>query len=111
MKKIICLILTVTMLMSMSLFLFSCNDGEDNNDDTNKETKVTYTVTVKDADGKAIKGAVITFSPKGSNPVPYLTDKDGEATFTTDKERYLKIANAYLDKDRRRKEAETPEIS
>lgn len=86
MKKIICLILAVTMLMSMSLFLFSCDDGEDNNDDTNKETKVTYTVTVKDADGKAIKGAFVTFSPKGSNPVPYLTDKEGKATFTTDKE-------------------------
>lgn len=92
MKKIVALILTAVMLMSMSAMLFACNNdnqpdqgtNEGNND--NKETKVNYTVTVTDTDGNPIKGAVITFSPKGSMSVPFSTDEEGKASYKTNKE-------------------------
>lgn len=86
MKKIIALILAVAMLTAMSLCLFSCDEDKPDDDKDNTPTKVTYTVTVTDEDGKAIKGAIVTFSPKGSNPIPFPTDKEGKATYTTDKE-------------------------
>ncbi len=85
MKKIISLILAVAMLTAMSLCLFSCGDPGDSGD-TDAEVKVNYTVTVKDADGNPIKGAIVTFNPKGVNPVPFPTDKDGKASYRTDKE-------------------------
>ena len=90
MKKIISLILAAIMLMSLCASLFSCTPDEGENDaggdNNNTETKVNYTVTVTDADGNPIKGAVITFNPKGSMSVPFPTDAEGKATYKTDKE-------------------------
>ena len=88
MKKLICLLLAVVMLTTLSVSLFSCTPEENQggNEEENKETKTTYTVTVTDKDGNPIKGAVVTFSPKGSTPVPFPTDAEGKATYKTAKE-------------------------
>ncbi len=90
MKKIICLVLTLAMLASLSVGLFSCtpDDGgnEGGNNDNNTDSKINYTVTVTNTDGTPIKGAVVTFSPKGAMAVPFPTDAEGKASFKTDKE-------------------------
>ena len=83
MKKIIALILAVAMLTAMSLCLFSCDEDKPDDDKDNTPTKVTYTVTVTDEDGKAIKGAIVTFSPKGSNPIPFPTDITKSVTWAS----------------------------
>lgn len=84
MKKTISLILAVMMLVSMSMFLFACNDEEEDN--TPKETKTTYTVTVVDQDGNAVKGVVIYFTPEGGVAFPLATDANGKTSpYKTDK--------------------------
>ena len=76
------------MAMLTSLCLFSCTPEENDNgeDGGQTETKVTYTVTVTDDKGNPIKGAILTFSPKGGTPIPYPTDAEGKASYRTDKE-------------------------
>ena len=69
--------------------LFPANDnpgGGENNGGGNTDTKITYTVTVVDQDGNAIKGAKVEFTPKGATAIPFTTDSDGKASYKTDKE-------------------------
>lgn len=54
--------------------------GNDNNDGgNNADTKVTYTVTVVDAEGNPIKGAKVEFTV-GNIPMAVETDAEGKAT-------------------------------
>ena len=59
----------------------SGNEGgsSDNGGETNG--KVTYTVTVKNEDGQAIKGAKVTFTTSGGTEMPWTTDANGVATY------------------------------
>ena len=56
------------------------------NGDGNTDTKTTYVVTVVDQEGNAIKGAKVSFTPSGASAIPFTTDKDGKASYKTDKE-------------------------
>jgi hypothetical protein len=50
------------------------------------DTKVSYVVTVVDTDGKAVEGAVVSFTTKGGSPIPFPTDTEGKASYKTAKE-------------------------
>ena len=50
------------------------------------DTKVTYVVTVVDEGGKAVEGAVVSFTTKGGSPIPFPTDSEGKASYKTAKE-------------------------
>ena len=88
MKKILSLILVLVMMLS----IVACG-GKDKTPDTNDgeqqsttDTKVTYVVTVVDTDGKAVEGAVVSFTTKGGSPIPFPTDSEGKASYKTAKE-------------------------
>ena len=88
MKKILSLILVLVMMLS----IVACG-GKDKTPDTNDgeqqsttDTKVTYVVTVVDTDGKAVEGAVVSFTTKGGSPIPFPTDSEGKASYRTAKE-------------------------
>lgn len=89
MKKIISAILAVMMVLSLSLCLFACNNennGNDGGENGGNQTpqKKTYTVTVVDENGNPVKGAYVSFTAEGANPIPFETDKDGKASRTSD---------------------------
>ena len=88
MKKILSLILVLVMMLS----IVACG-GKDNKPNTNDgeqqgttDTKVTYVVTVVDEGGKAVEGAVVSFTTKGGSPIPFPTDSEGKASYKTAKE-------------------------
>lgn len=92
----ICVVVAVILLI---VLLPGNNDSGDggNNDDGNNgdgsgnvdpqpETDVTYSVTVVDQDGNPVKGAMVYFYGNGSGiDVPFPTNKDGVASYKTDK--------------------------
>ena len=79
-------VMLVLAIVLMVVLIPGNNDqsGDGGNGDT--DTKITYTVTVVDPDGNAIKGAKVSFNPKGASAIPFTTDKDGKASYKTDKE-------------------------
>ena len=88
MKKILSLILVLVMMLS----IVACG-GKDKTPDTNDDqqqgtadTKVSYVVTVVDEGGKAVEGAVVSFTTKGGSPIPFPTDSEGKASYKTAKE-------------------------
>lgn len=91
----ICVVVAVILLI---VLLPGNNSGDGgNNDDGNNgdgsgnvdpqpETDVTYSVTVVDQDGNPVKGAMVYFYGNGSGiDVPFPTNKDGVASYKTDK--------------------------
>lgn len=88
MKKIISAIVAIMMVLSLSLCMFACNNGTDEGGENGGDqtpTKKTYTVTVVDEEGNAVKGAYVAFAAEGGTPIPFETDADGKATRTSDK--------------------------
>lgn len=87
MKRIVSAILIAVMVLALSMCMFACNggnDGGENNGD-NTPTKKTYTVTVVDEDGNAVKGAYVTVTYDSGNPIPFETDAEGKKVLSTDK--------------------------
>lgn len=92
MKRIISLILTVLMISSMAACLFACGDGTtDGGNNPPADTKTTYTVTVVDQHGNAIKGAKIEFFNKGTAVYGGKTDENGKIVFKSDKTLTAKV--------------------
>ena len=87
MKKTLRAMLLLALTLCLAFVLASCGDGDSkdngNCDDTAKDGKVTYTVTALDSDGNPVKGVSVEFTAGTSTPVPFKTDKDGKASYTS----------------------------
>ena len=94
MKKIISMLLAFVLVFTLGAALVSCSDENadngngagDNNDGGSTDTKDTYTITVKDADGNAVAGvevAMIKVTATGEMPYPGAkeTAADGKVSF------------------------------
>lgn len=96
MKRNISAILAIIMVLSLSLCMFGCNNGTEDggeNGGNQTPTKKTYTVTVVDEDGNAVKGAFVAFTAEGANPIPFETDADGKASRTSDKNMTINLVS------------------
>ncbi len=96
-KKILCLVLTLSMVLALGVTLVSCtddtekpDDGGDAGNDDNKtpadDGKDTYTVTVKDTDGNAVKNvelAMVKVTDSAEIPMPdtQKTSSEGKTEF------------------------------
>lgn len=95
MKKILSSILILAMLLTASVCLFACNGDDEGNEGggegNGEPVKINYTVTVVDNEGNPVRGAKLTFSPKGAAAIPFPTDVEGKASYKTDKELTVKV--------------------
>ena len=82
---ILAIVLLVTLLPGSGDKGNQGGDGEQQGT-SDTETKVSYVVTVVDTDGKAVEGAVVSFTTKGGSPIPFPTDAEGKASYKTAKE-------------------------
>ncbi len=87
-KKILSFLLVLSLCFTLAISLTSCKDtGDDNGDgDNTDDNKISYTVTVKDKDGKAVSGVKLMISDSSSVFENKETGTDGKATLKLDAE-------------------------
>ena len=95
-RKLISVLLVLSLALCAALTLVSCGGGGESAGSENgggntpgtEDTKITYTVTVKDAAGNAVKGAKVQLKLDNVAPIgtEAVTGDDGVATFSVKSE-------------------------